>query len=282
MTPGFAKSREELPWLPYGKCNRVIINSHNFGTGDADADAYIAAVEAADGASLAAKYRNAIGDFVKGAKSDGFWTAIKAACFLAGPATLSGALVPLAGSAPTNVSFVSGDYNQATGLLGNGSTKHIDSNRLSDADPQNSQHLAVWVSTNSGSGALLGASNAATGFGDSSVSAVAAAAFPFRSRLAAFDGASQGTRSATAATGFVGQSRAASGSFTSRMSGTNETITSNSTTRLNINTWVFARNRTSGAVHAWTASRLAFYSIGESLNLAQLDARLTTYMAAIA
>lgn len=30
MTPGFAKSRAELPWLPYGKCNRVIINAHNF------------------------------------------------------------------------------------------------------------------------------------------------------------------------------------------------------------------------------------------------------------
>jgi hypothetical protein len=30
MTPGFAKSRSELPWLPYGECNRVIINSHNF------------------------------------------------------------------------------------------------------------------------------------------------------------------------------------------------------------------------------------------------------------
>lgn len=31
MTPGFAKSRAELPWLPYGECNRVIINAHNFG-----------------------------------------------------------------------------------------------------------------------------------------------------------------------------------------------------------------------------------------------------------
>lgn len=30
MNPGFAKSRDELPWLPYGKCNRVIINAHNF------------------------------------------------------------------------------------------------------------------------------------------------------------------------------------------------------------------------------------------------------------
>lgn len=30
MTPGFAKPREELPWLPYGECSRVIINAHNF------------------------------------------------------------------------------------------------------------------------------------------------------------------------------------------------------------------------------------------------------------
>lgn len=30
MTPGFAKPRNELPWLPYGVCDRVIINAHNF------------------------------------------------------------------------------------------------------------------------------------------------------------------------------------------------------------------------------------------------------------
>lgn len=32
MTPGFAKPRAELPWLPYGECNRVIINAHNFAS----------------------------------------------------------------------------------------------------------------------------------------------------------------------------------------------------------------------------------------------------------
>lgn len=31
MTPGFAKPRAELPWLPYGDVSRVIINAHNFG-----------------------------------------------------------------------------------------------------------------------------------------------------------------------------------------------------------------------------------------------------------
>lgn len=30
MTPGFAKPRSALPWLPYGECSRVIINPHNF------------------------------------------------------------------------------------------------------------------------------------------------------------------------------------------------------------------------------------------------------------
>lgn len=30
MTPGFAKPRSELPWLPYGACDRVTINAHNF------------------------------------------------------------------------------------------------------------------------------------------------------------------------------------------------------------------------------------------------------------
>jgi len=30
MTPSFAKSRAELPWLPYPENDRVIINAHNF------------------------------------------------------------------------------------------------------------------------------------------------------------------------------------------------------------------------------------------------------------
>ncbi len=30
MTPGFARPRSELPWLPYESLDRVIINAHNF------------------------------------------------------------------------------------------------------------------------------------------------------------------------------------------------------------------------------------------------------------
>jgi hypothetical protein len=86
---------------------------------------YIAAVEAADGQALEPAVKLAINAFIKGCKNDGIWPAIKASCILAGARTLTGALVPLVGTAPTNVDglFVSGDYNRKTGLVGTGSTK---------------------------------------------------------------------------------------------------------------------------------------------------------------
>jgi len=90
---------------------------------DADATTYFAAVEAADGQSLESGVKTAINDFIVGCKADGTWSALKASCILAGARTLSGALVPLAGTAPTNYNFVSGDYNRKTGLVGNGYSK---------------------------------------------------------------------------------------------------------------------------------------------------------------
>jgi hypothetical protein len=106
-------------------------------------------VEAADGQALETATRMAINSFVKGCKADGIWPAIKASCILAGARTLTGALIPLVGSAPTNNGFIGigTDYVRKTGLVGNGSTKYLDSNRANNADPQNSNHNACWVST---------------------------------------------------------------------------------------------------------------------------------------
>ena len=124
----------------------LLINPYRFAPSeDADALAYIAAVEAADGQSLENGVKDAYTAFISGCKADGIWTAIKAACILAGARTLNGALVPLAGTAPTNNNFVSGDYNRETGLKGNGTTKYLNSNRANNADPQNSNHNAVYV-----------------------------------------------------------------------------------------------------------------------------------------
>jgi hypothetical protein len=250
---------------------------------DTDAAAYITAVETADGQALEEKTKIAIDNFVLGCKADGIWDAIKASCILAGARTLTGALVPLAGTAPTNFNFVSGDYNRKTGLVGNGSTKYLDSNRSQTADPQNNHHLAVQITT-TGTGISIGArAQASSGFGDSHIASVAAFSWPFRSRISAFIAAEQGTRSTVGATGLLAISRSSGSSLISRLSSANETIVSTSTTALTGNIGIFARIRTDlSSVDAYSNARLAFYSIGESLDLALLDARVTDLINAFA
>jgi hypothetical protein len=81
-----------------------------------------------------------------------------------------------------------------------------------------------------------------------------------------------------AATGFMGQSRATSGAYSSRDAGTTTArfVVSGSPTVENINVF----RLTDG--NAYANARLAFYSIGEAIDLAALDARLATLTAAIA
>ena len=82
---------------------KVVLAQTYVGIDDPDAAVYVAAVEAADGQSLETATKVAIHSFVKGCKADGIWPSIKASCILAGARTLTGALIPLAGTAPTNV-----------------------------------------------------------------------------------------------------------------------------------------------------------------------------------
>lgn len=243
---------------------------------DPDAAAYIAAVEAADTQALEERTKIAIDNFVLGCKADGIWSAIKASCILAGARTLAGALIPLAGTAPTNFNFVSGDYNRKTGLVGNGSTKYLNSNRNSNADPQNSQHLSVFISVQS-TGAVNGNFIAAGDFltsGSSSLQTASSNANMFaRSRN------SMGAAFTAKVTGFFGKSRSTNASFNYRFSLVTATISSTSETSVNDNVFVFSGN---AATPSPTNARLAFYSIGESLDLALLDARVTALINAFA
>jgi hypothetical protein len=189
---------------------------------------------------------------------------IKAAPIMAGARTLAGALVPLVGPAPTNFNFVAGDYDRKTGLKGNGSTKYLNSNRNNNADPQNSKHLAVFQTSVATADSLL----------------IATTNNPGRSALISLlaTGISQRINSNAVASnngngvGFVGGVRTTSTATAARVNGTNFADTITSQTPLNENIGVFAT--ATGQVH--TNARLAFYSIGESLNLALLDARITT------
>jgi hypothetical protein len=242
---------------------------------DSNAATYIAAVEAADGQPLENAVKTAINTFVVGCKADGIWTALKASCILAGARTLSGALVPLVGTAPTNFNFVSGDYNRETGLVGNGSTKYLDSNRNNNADPQNSKHLAVQGSVTVTAGTYQGFCGPA--YNDIGWSALILDNRSPSGFQAWINGSTypSGMAPLAAQSGFFGASRSNGSNVTARINSTNYTSTVTSQTPSNGNIRIFD-------VLVFSDARIAFYSIGESLNLALLDARVTTLLNAIA
>ena len=219
---------------------------------DPDAAAYITAVESADGQALEEPVKIAIDNFVLGCKADGIWDAIKASCILAGARTLDGALVPLAGTAPTNFNFVSGDYNRKTGLVGDGSTKYLDSNRANNADPQDSNHNAVF--STSGAPAMGSLLNNLIFLNNQ------------RSRVSS----SQGLNLQE---GFSGVNRSSSSSFLSRTARFSAEFFAVSAVPDSTNVAVYRRNNPSSPLSS--NARIAFYSIGEALDLALLDARVT-------
>jgi hypothetical protein len=248
---------------------------------DADAVAYIAAVEAADGQALEAATRMAINSFVKGCKNDGIWNAIKASCILSGARTRLGALTPLVGTAPTSFNFVDGDYNRKTGLVGDGSTKYLNSNRNNNADPQNNRHLAAYANLTSSVNQLF-AGGRSTGSGMGAALLGWSGTQPQFRCLPDTDTAQvSGSASVGTATLF-GFSRNNGSNYTARVSGSSSSISSTSTTPNNINLFIFAQNNQNIAPATLSNARLAFYSIGESLNLELLDARVTALINAFA
>jgi len=232
---------------------------------DPDAAAYLSRVEAVDGQVLEAGVRTAVDNFVIGCKADGIWDAIKASCILAGARTLNGALQPLAGTAPTNIGpFVSGDYNRKTGLKGNGSTKRLDANRANNADPQFNFSRCVYASeVDTGSaGRYVSTSN---NFIQSATSFITVRANADSSRVISGN-----------INGFLGVSRASAASYSVRSANatTLQTVGSNFYSANTINIFGEGSNISN--------ARLAFYSIGEALDLALLDARVTTLVNALA
>jgi hypothetical protein len=244
---------------------------------DPDAAAYIAAVEAADGQLLEDGVKSAINTFVVGCKADGIWTALKASCILAGARTLSGALVPLVGTAPTNNNFVSGDYNRETGLVGDGSTKYLDSNRNNNADPQNSKHLSCYITQAGTLNAILMSTPTVNNNGDAYLYIQTTPTVLINQQIHGVTSGPTPYSTASNPTGFYGASRANSTDHSARANSTAYTVTTPSAAPSSGNIFVIG-----GFATLYSNQRLAFYSIGESLDLALLDTRVTTLINAIA
>jgi len=251
---------------------KLVFAQTNNGITDPEAIIYISNVEQADGQPLEYATAKAMHDFVAGCKTDGIWTAIKASCILAGARTLAGALVPLVGAAPTNFNFVSGDYNRKTGLEGNGSTKYLDSNRSNSTDGQNNQHVSVYqtVLGTIAAGRLLSGRDPSTATGSTQLSDREFAVTNLNEAFSRFNGISF-TITRAAAPKFFGLTRSQSGQFTIRQAGAVTTSSSTSAAPNNTSITIFSNP----APNLHSNARLAFYSIGESLNLALLDARVT-------
>jgi len=271
-----------IPKDPSGEVYRVYINPENNRIGveapgvelgqslavnllttpivtDADALSYITAVELADGQALEDNVKTAINTFVVGLKTDGLWDAMKSSVIMAGARTLNGALVPLKGAAPTNVNFVSLDYDRKTGLVGDGQTKYLETARLVNDDPQNDNHVAVYATT-------LGNQNF---WGNPGVARHDATATVGRNRYSG-GGGGQWPSSITN-TGLIGLSRDNQNTTSSRINQTTGSITQGA----GVPPAEALRFFRSGQ-GVYGTSRFAFYSIGESLDLALLDARVTT------
>lgn len=247
------------------------LNGTQAGGLDPDARSYILAVEAADGQTLESGVKKAYNTFVKGCKSDGTWNAIKSSCIMAGARTLSGALVPLKGTAPTNFNFVSGDYNRKTGLVGNGLTKYLDSNRNNNSDPQNSKSDGTWTTA---FGIIAGVS-LGSGGADTGATTIGSLSGSTRNNCSNIS-----LGGLTGYTGFAGSSRSSSAEYTRRINSSNTLITQASQTPQNRNILLFASNTGIGGA-SFSDNRMSFYHIGESINLASLDSRVSTLMTEI-
>jgi hypothetical protein len=193
---------------------------------------------------------------------------IKAMPFMCGARTLLGCLVPVVGPAPTNFNFTEPRYNRKTGLLGNAASMYLDSNRNNTAEPQNDKSLAIYT-TQAGSGqrVLLGG-NAGTWLARDDIAIYA--------RLNVSTSIAIST--ANSVIGFMGASRSSATAMSVRFNGASSSWSSTSdslhSTPLNL------FRRPDGTQYA--NDRISFYSIGESLDLAILDARISTLMATLA
>lgn len=239
---------------------------------DPDVVNFIAAVEAADGMPLETAVRDAVAAFVAGCKADGILNALKACCILAGARTVAGALVPLVGAAPINVGpFDAGDYNRKTGLAGNAVNKRLETRYVTPQANQNNTHYS-WFTSTDASGAV------SRGYIGNSTSGTQSSAYRTTSPSLAVGVNSSAPSTVTLATGFVGCSRSNATTFDLRRAATTTAITGAS---LSPSTLSFSVFSLANGVFPSNA-RIAFYSIGDALDLSLLDARVTTLINAIA
>lgn len=252
---------------------------------DPDAIIYRNAVIAA-GSSITDSNFSAVNNLIVGLKNQSLWTLIDQLFLLAGTSSIAGALVKAKGSGTaTNVNFVNGDYSQTTGLVGNGTSKYINTGRAANTLSNTSQHFFA----------------SGTGFEVAGSFVLGGAFTGGATSLLSLDVVVGGNRAYRSGTFTGGQfplytpSGVTSGTVCgTRRSSTDAEIYENGVSKSSnatsitpsfpaINIFLYALN-SSGTPAAYTASRLNMVSIGAGLTTAQalaLHNLRTTYLAAL-
>lgn len=256
---------------------------------DAGAADYIARVEAADaaagqGGGLEQAVKNAIHAFFIGCKADASpnagvsnFQALKFAVPLFGARTRQGARVPLLSSMATPTEFGTAGgwvYDRKLGLRGNGTDNYLDTGYAYPPSLVENCHISAYYTLAGSSGQDI-AARAPLPFAPISFLAL------ISSRLYQ-DSQSTFSPSDTTTLGFRGISRSATSTYIYRRASANETAAATAYGGTLPNFAIFARFTTGGSIDAYSNRRLSFVTLGEAVDLAALDARVTTLANAIA
>jgi len=247
---------------------------------DSDAQTYINSVEALDGVSLETGVKNAINKFVVNVKADSLWNKIHACCILAGARTLNGCLTPLKGPSPGNGGVQSADYNRKTGIIGNRGVNPatfnwfvwMDTNRAGNASPQsqNNIHMGIYLSEN-----RLNNTNhpyiCADALSPLSIAGRGTNGFTARLNNTTVDNLGTGTTLPSVL--MVSRGSSASYNWTGLGSTGTQSTSSTGTTANDI--FLFAHTTQFDEMTVVSNPRIAFYTIGEDLNISVYEGHIS-------
>lgn len=186
---------------------------------DADVQTWIGGRAAASD-PVPTAYANAVNQYILDLKAiSGHWDTITQLLVFAGATTVAGGLVPIKGATPSHTALVDGDFALKTGVIGNTTTKFIDTGYTNADFGQDNIHGYALVT------AAASVSSGLFGYGPGPVNA-------FRIRWNSAARCNQGSNStvSSTATGEYGLSRSASANYRRMIAGTVTTITATSAT----------------------------------------------------
>ena len=174
-------------------------------------------------------------------------------------------------AAPTNVAdgFVEGDFSRTAGLTGDG-TSYIDSGRAASDDPLNDAHIAVFLTAGKSASAVRYA-----GITDLTSPATSFMLYDDDVLTGGYINTATITDVANkTAINLIGATRESSSEQTAYVDGSSVTQANSSIRASDLNSYVFCRNL-NGSANLFADVTIAFYSIGTSLSLADLDTAVT-------